>query len=293
MASASGDEAAGDGGGARAAVGLDHVAVHPRPCARRACRDRSRRAARGRRAAGSPASGRSGRGSPRCMRVLVERGSMPYSAVTQPCPCPLRKGGTFSSTEAVQMTLRRAELDEHRALRVQQVVAGERRWARSWSGGASVGARHRERASRDRRRRRRAPAGPSALVLDEPGEDRARDLVAILRVLEAALFPWDSSRSRSRSGSPASRRRPARRSPPASRRGWECASDWVIESWTTSARREDSRWNSDWARSHRIAFTMSDLARPRGRPASRAGPTLFSSAATWRAALSVASDDRK
>ena len=41
----------------------------------------------------------------RDVRVLVERGSMPYSAVTQPWPFPLRKGGTLSSTEAVQMTL--------------------------------------------------------------------------------------------------------------------------------------------------------------------------------------------
>ena len=41
----------------------------------------------------------------RAMRVLVERGSMPYSAVTQPFPCPLRKAGTFSSSEAVQSTL--------------------------------------------------------------------------------------------------------------------------------------------------------------------------------------------
>jgi hypothetical protein len=30
-------------------------------------------------------------------RVLVARGSMPYSAVTQPSPLPLRNGGTFSS----------------------------------------------------------------------------------------------------------------------------------------------------------------------------------------------------
>ena len=38
-------------------------------------------------------------------RVCVARGSMPYSAVTQPTPLPLRKGGTFSSTLAVQSTL--------------------------------------------------------------------------------------------------------------------------------------------------------------------------------------------
>ena len=38
-------------------------------------------------------------------RVFVERGSIPYSAVTQPWPLPFRNGGTFSSTEAVQITL--------------------------------------------------------------------------------------------------------------------------------------------------------------------------------------------
>ena len=41
----------------------------------------------------------------RDMRVLVERGSIPYSAVTQPFPGPFRKAGTFSSSEAVQSTL--------------------------------------------------------------------------------------------------------------------------------------------------------------------------------------------
>src|SRR3954468_21081814 len=41
----------------------------------------------------------------RCIRVLVARGSMPYSAVTQPFPLLRRKGGTRSSTLAVQMTL--------------------------------------------------------------------------------------------------------------------------------------------------------------------------------------------
>jgi hypothetical protein len=40
----------------------------------------------------------------RRMRLPVERGSMPYSAVTQPLPLPRRKPGTEFSTEAVQMT---------------------------------------------------------------------------------------------------------------------------------------------------------------------------------------------
>ncbi len=40
----------------------------------------------------------------RCVRVWVERGNMPYSAVTQPRPLPFKNGGTRSSTLAVQMT---------------------------------------------------------------------------------------------------------------------------------------------------------------------------------------------
>ena len=40
----------------------------------------------------------------RVVRVLVARGSMPYSAVTQPLPLPRRNCGTRSSTLAVQMT---------------------------------------------------------------------------------------------------------------------------------------------------------------------------------------------
>src|SRR5215218_2312039 len=38
------------------------------------------------------------------MRVFVARGSMPYSAVTQPLPVLRRNGGTRSSTLAVQIT---------------------------------------------------------------------------------------------------------------------------------------------------------------------------------------------
>ena len=41
----------------------------------------------------------------RSVRVWVLRGSIAYSAVTQPRPLPLRKGGTRSSTVAAQSTL--------------------------------------------------------------------------------------------------------------------------------------------------------------------------------------------
>src|SRR5262249_24279846 len=40
----------------------------------------------------------------RRVRSVVARGSMPYSAVTQPRPCPLSQGGMRSSTLAVQLT---------------------------------------------------------------------------------------------------------------------------------------------------------------------------------------------
>ncbi len=45
------------------------------------------------------------RAASRSMRVLVERGSMPYSAVSQPRPSPRMKRGTPRSTLAVQITL--------------------------------------------------------------------------------------------------------------------------------------------------------------------------------------------
>jgi len=49
---------------------------------------------------------------PPCLPLVASRGTrsavalgiMAYSAVTQPRPCPLRNGGTFSSTDTVQMT---------------------------------------------------------------------------------------------------------------------------------------------------------------------------------------------
>ena len=40
----------------------------------------------------------------RCVRVLVARGTIEYSDVIQPLPCPLRNCGTASSTDAVQIT---------------------------------------------------------------------------------------------------------------------------------------------------------------------------------------------
>ncbi len=45
------------------------------------------------------------RAASRSMRLWVERGSIPYSAVSQPWPFPFRKAGTLSSMLAVQITL--------------------------------------------------------------------------------------------------------------------------------------------------------------------------------------------
>ena len=69
----------------------------------------------------------------RRMRSWVERGSMPYSAVTQPLPVPFRKGGAFSSRLAVTSTwvspnFTRQEPSAWRA------KPGVRLTARIWSG---------------------------------------------------------------------------------------------------------------------------------------------------------------
>ena len=50
---------------------------------------------------------------------------MPYSAVSQPCPLPLRNAGTPSSTLAVHSTVRVADLDQHRAFGVLGEAAGD------------------------------------------------------------------------------------------------------------------------------------------------------------------------
>ncbi len=44
------------------------------------------------------------RAASRIVRCPVARGNMPYSAVIQPSPLPLRNSGTRSSTVAVQIT---------------------------------------------------------------------------------------------------------------------------------------------------------------------------------------------
>ena len=100
------DEGAGDRRRARAAVGLDDVAVErDGPLAellQRVTARSERPISRWISCVRPPT--RPAEAS-RCVRVDVARGSMPYSAVTQPLPLLRRNGGTRSSTLAVQITL--------------------------------------------------------------------------------------------------------------------------------------------------------------------------------------------
>ena len=94
---AGGDVRAGDRRAARAAVGLQDVAVEPdRPLAERLEVDHAR-GARGRSAAGSPPCGRPAcRATPRAsMRSPVDAGSSEYSAVIQPLPVLRSQRGTL------------------------------------------------------------------------------------------------------------------------------------------------------------------------------------------------------
>ena len=58
------------------------------------------------------------RAASRAERVWVERGSMPYSAVTQPWPLPRRNGGHGLLDAGGAQHLGVAELDQHRAFGV-------------------------------------------------------------------------------------------------------------------------------------------------------------------------------
>ena len=66
---------------------------------------------------------------------------MPYSAVTQPRPVLRRKGGTFSSTEAVHSTWVSPNRDEAGALGIFGEAGLEANGAQL-VGGAAGGARH-------------------------------------------------------------------------------------------------------------------------------------------------------
>ena len=97
---------AGDRSGPRAAVGLDHVAIQRDGAFAQVRAVNTRAQAASDQALDFHACGRLVRRAPlrAAMRSFVARGSMPYSAVTQPSPLPRRNGGTFSSTLAVHST---------------------------------------------------------------------------------------------------------------------------------------------------------------------------------------------
>ena len=114
---------AGNGRGAGAAVGLDDVAIErDLPLAERFEVDDGAQAMR-------PISRWISWVRPDCLppaasrrpRVWVARGSMPYSAVTQPRPLPRSQAGRLVSTEAVHSTRVSPKLDQAAALG----VAGE------------------------------------------------------------------------------------------------------------------------------------------------------------------------
>ena len=123
-ARAGGDVGAGDRGAARAAVGLEDVAVEPdRPLAERLEVDDAREA-RGRSAAGSRPCARPAcpRDASRCVRSPVEAGSSEYSAVSQPRPWPYSQRGTPPRPIAVQSTFVLPCDVEHRAVRLLEEV---------------------------------------------------------------------------------------------------------------------------------------------------------------------------
>ena len=110
------DERAGDRSGARAAVGLDHVAIEPHGALaeRFQIRHRAQRAAdhplNFERAAGLLAAARFARRA-----LSVERGSMPYSPVTQPLPLPFRNCGNAVFHGGGDDHARVARFDQHAA----------------------------------------------------------------------------------------------------------------------------------------------------------------------------------
>ena len=81
------------------------------------------------------------RAASRSVRVWVARGSMPYSAVTQPRPVLRRKGGGLSSTVAAAQHVGLAEHGQARAFGVFGGIGLEAHVAHR-IGGTARGARH-------------------------------------------------------------------------------------------------------------------------------------------------------
>ena len=78
------------------------------------------------------------RAASRSVRVWVERGSMPYSAVTQPRPVLRIQGGTRSSTEAVHSTWVSPNFTRQEPSAWRE-KPGSRETVRSWSGARPEG----------------------------------------------------------------------------------------------------------------------------------------------------------
>ena len=66
------------------------------------------------------------RAASRGLLSCVARGSIPYSAVTQPSPVRCRKGGTFASTEAVTRTCVRPCVMRHEPSACDTAIADDR-----------------------------------------------------------------------------------------------------------------------------------------------------------------------
>jgi hypothetical protein len=116
---------AGDRGAAGAAVGLQHVAVEGDLAFAQGLE-----VGHGAQAAADQAldflgaAGLLALGGLAALRVCVARGSMPYSAVTQPWPLPRRKGGRLLRPRRAQHA-GVAHLDQHRAFGVTGEIAGD------------------------------------------------------------------------------------------------------------------------------------------------------------------------
>src|SRR5688572_6250065 len=115
------------------------------------------------------------RAASRSLRVCVARGSMPYSAVTQPSPLPRRNAGAFASTLAVQSTRvsPNATRTEPSAWRVKRRSI---RTSRSWSGARPLGRAGRVMA---------CPAGSGRLDYHSPSTPRALPMIRSMTAFAA------------------------------------------------------------------------------------------------------------
>ena len=168
---ARGDVRAGDRGAARAAVGLQHVAVEPdRPLSERLEVGHAR-GARGRSAAGSRPSGRPAcpRDASRAMRSPVDAGSSEYSAVIQPLALVAKPARNAVVDHRRAEHLRLALRPQHGAVRLLEVVELDLSGRSS-----SVRRPSLMRRAPARRARRARPRGSAAAGSARPSRGRPR-----------------------------------------------------------------------------------------------------------------------